>query len=277
MNNKSDIRLIRTLFSRFPNELFLCHRVINHLRTNENLSASGLLCLKTLEQCHHHMKHLCGLIDFATDGRKVSETFSPESYDSEQLISEITETFLNTVAGYLPVKATHCSKLSAPFPVYVNKNLFESIFLNLLYCCVKTIDAHNTKELKLTLSVKDTKQNICFHIHSGSAGRDPKLLAKLFSDDITETAFTEDVDEILVLSAKIAKHFVHQSNGKLTYTPLKNGCRYNISLPKAPKSATNRLCAPKTYIPSKKQFEETFAEFILASLLESDVPGGLKK
>ncbi len=277
MNNKTDIQLIRTLFSSFPNELFLCHTALEHLRTDENLSPAGLLRIKTIEQCHRHMHHLCHMIDFITSDRSISDPFTPDHYDSGALLSGITDTFLKTVAGYIPVSATHCSKPKMPLPVYVNKTMFETVFLNLLYCCIKSAEEEGSKQLKLALSVSETKKNIVFHIRTNTVVRDFEFLEQLFSDNPDYTSDIYNRDAVLALSVEIATAFVKKSGGRISYTPLKSGYRYDICLPKISATSAKALRAPKIYIPSVEQFNETFAEFILASLMKSDTGGGFKK
>jgi len=267
MKKEQYLALIRTLFAGLSNRLFLSHTALEQLRTNENLTPAGLLNLKTIGLCHRHMNHLCNLIDYLTSDEKSDPSDVPEYFDSEDLLSGITKTFSDTITGYFPITASFIPKLKSPQTIRISKTRFETVFLNILYSCLKTTDFSQNQRTKLTLSVSETKQYVTFHIRTNHSSSASEMIDKVFSDT---TGYTSDLyshDAVLALSLKIASAFVDEAHGNLSYKALKCGSRYDISLPKPEVSSDYMLHSPNTYVPSYDLFEETFAELKLISLL----------
>ena len=263
MNKDTDLSAIRTLCASFSGRLLLAHTTLEQVRLNENLSPAGLLNVKTLDLCHHHMNHICQFIEHIAEGNEPDTPYDTISYDSEQLLSGITEAFTKTISGYSSVTPIFASKLKTPCPVLVNKTNFETIILNLLYSCLKINDLSDNRKNQITLSVSDTKKNIIFHIRTNSTITSSELLEDivLFYNDDEEELFSRDAS--LALALEIADKFISEANGTLSFKPLKSGTRYDISLPKLPDIDQSVMCSSGHYTPSYKLFEETFAEFKL--------------
>ena len=266
MSNNSNYTLIKTLFAGLSSRLFVAYTSLENLKTSESLSPAGMLQVKTISLCHRHMNHICRLVDYLTTPS--SDSIKKNYYDSEELLSGITEAFSKTVSDYLPVSANFSSKLKSPHLVNINKNKFETVFLNILYSCLKAADLSGNRRTKLALSISETKTNITFRIRSNSNSPAPEIIEMILSDSYVDATDLLSQDAILALSLKIASLYVEEFNGSLTYTTTKNGSTYNLSIPKAPAEASSKLHSALTYVPTYKHFDETFAEFILESILD---------
>lgn len=266
MNKDTDNSLIRALVAGLPDRLFLSHAAIEQLRRNENLSPAGLLNINTIMLCHQHMHHICHFIEYLTSGHNTPEIYGADSFDSEEIISGIAKTFTGTISGYASVTATYCSKLKTSYPVHVNKTRFETVFLNILYSCLKSDDILNNKKTKITLSVHETKKNIIFHIQTNCTLSNPEILQHFHIIPPNENTEMYSRDVTLALSLEIADRFIREENGSLTYKQTKSGSRFDITLPKLMDLAPSKLSSPRKYIPSYTLFEETFADFALTCL-----------
>ena len=269
MNFEADT-LIKTLFESFPGSIFMAHTALTQLRSNEYLSPAGLLNTKTILFCHRHLNHLYQLIEYLASEPELPGTFKTSSFDSENLLTEITSEFTKTISGYSLATVSCCSKLKKPHPVQINKSKFETVILNLLYCCLKTTDLSDADKPKLNLSVGETAKNIVFHIRSNSLGDNSEFITRFLSEpDFCKTDIYSQ-DAVLAASLEIASRFVRESEGRLTYKVLKSGCRFDLTLPKFPRTPSKSLNDVRIFIPKTKIYEETFAELIFLKLANSE-------
>jgi len=263
MQDDTTLSLINTLFSAISGKLFTAHAALDQLRYCENLSPAGFLSVKTINLCHMYMNRICQLTDYLTNKDSLPELLSTNSFDSEQLMAEITSVFSTTISGFSSVTASFCSKLDRPFPIQINKTKFETVMLNLLYCFMKTDFPSEDKKTKINLSVSETKKNIVFHIRTNSIVENTSKLEQLLTTPRTLLPDSHSEDTVLALSLEVASKFVKESKGKLSYKTLKNSCRFDIALPKFPSVSESSLRAPQRYFPNLKNFNETFAELEL--------------
>lgn len=269
MSKNSELSLISTLTANILSNLFVSYTSLEHLRINENLSPSGLLKLKTAEFCNRRINLICRLIDYIDSEDSIPAAMNTDCFDCIQLFSAIKDAFKQTVAGYSTVCATFETKLDHSYSVQVNKMAFETIVLSLLYCCMKSFEDTDNNKGKIIFSVGETKDNIVFHIRTNTISPDSDLIKELIASNEHHYTDIYAPSAVLILTLEVASAFIQRAKGKLSYTTLKSGDRYDIYLPKYTSAPKNVLLSPIHYFPVLKNYEEFFAEFKLAYLTKN--------
>ena len=271
MSKISESSLISTLTANILSNLFVSYTSLEHLRLNENLSPSGLLKLKTAELCNQRINLICRLIDHIAPEDGIPASANTDCFDCIQLFSAIKDAFNQTVAGYSTVSTGFEKKLDRSYSVQVNKTAFETIVLSLLYCCMKSFEDTNTDKGKIIFSVGDTKDNIVFHIRTNTISPDSELIEEILTSREYHYTDIYAPSAVLILTLKVASAFIHRAQGKLTFSTLKSGNRFDIYLPKYTTAPKNVLLSPMHYFPVLKNYEEFFAEFKLAYLTKNQI------
>lgn len=269
MSKNSEFSLIGTLTANILSNLFVAYTSLEHLRINENLSPSGLLNIKTAELCNKRMNLICRLIDYIVSEDGIPASMNTDCFDCIQLFSAIKDAFNQTVAGYSTVSTGFEKKLDRSYSVQVNKTVFETIVLSLLYCCMKAFEDTNTDKGKITFSVGATKDNIVFHIRTNTISPDSKLIEEFLTSNEHHYTDIYAPSAVLALTLEVASAFIRRAKGRLSFTTLKSGNRYDIYLPKYTSAPKNVLLSPIHYFPALKNYEEFFAEFKLAYLTKN--------
>lgn len=266
MSKKSEFSLISTINANISSNLFVAYTSLEHLRLNENLSPSGLLSVRTIELCHKRMNLMSKLLDFVATKDNIPASMNTDCFDCTQLFSAVKDAFRQTVSEYSTLSTDFCSKLEHSYSVQVNKMAFETIVLSLLYCCVKSFEDTGTNKGKIIFSISETKDSIVFHIRTNIISPDSELIEQLLTSDKHHETDIYSPEAVLALTLEVASEFMRRAKGKLSFTTLKSGNRYDIYLPKITSAPKNVLLSPTHYFPTMENYEGFFAEFKLAHI-----------
>lgn len=267
-----DENITASMISTFKNMALLSYNSAISIEIEESLSVNGQKNINTLKLCAVQTNRLCNMLSFLMNP-ETSDNDRLESFEIENLLSEIASNFSKTVAAYSPV-ITECSVQSKrPLSILIKKTKFELIILNILYCLLKIRPERKNAPLKILISATENKNSIIFHIKDNGNPLSPEIIEAAFSDlvslprDINDRSFATMVS----LSIKVALKSAKQLSGSLEYKPLKSGNRFDITLPKEAPEATNSFRSPVRYIPTPYYYDETFADITLEAILQKVV------
>lgn len=212
--------------------------------------------------------------EYLTDGDLSFKEDNLMQFEVENLANEVANRFERTISGYLPVKTNVKIALKNDFSIALDKTGFELAVLNLLYCILKTNTTLKAKPILVTIYVTENKNNIIFHIRDNSSPINPSIIDKAFSTKNLAGNTLDDCSytDLIELSLRVAQKAVIQMQGTLTHVPLKSGNRFDVSLPKFPKTSptnpeTYLLHSTTRYIPTSFRYAQTFADICLEGLL----------
>ncbi len=267
-----DENITACMISTFKNMSLLSYNSAVSIEIEESLSVNGQKNINTLKLCAVQANRLCNMLSFLTCP-DTPDNDRLESFEIENLLSEIASRFSKTVAAYSPV-VTECKVQSKqPLSILVKKTNFELIILNILYCLLKIRPEKKNTPLKISISATENKDSIVFRIKDNGNPLNSEIIDAAFSDSVSLPRDINDrsLSTMVSLSIKVALKSAKQMSGSLEYKPLKSGNRFDITLPKEVPGAANRFHSPVRYIPTSYYYDETFADISLESILQKVV------
>lgn len=223
--------------------------------------------LRTAELCNCQINRICNIVEYLFSPDCTMFTETPKSFDSFELLSEITKNFSETVSKYISVKTECYSKLQKSTPVLVNKIKFEFMILSLFYCSLSTSSTNRSNLLKLTSYMTETQDSLIFHLRDNCNAINHEIIQKAFSDNAALFNNPDTHEALIVLSLNAAKKAAEEINGKLSYKALKSGNRYDIIVSKSCVTDLPLAKSPTTYTPSTKIYKEIFGYLELENQL----------
>lgn len=248
-----------TMIATFKNLVSVSHQALEDIKNHFDMPPAIFRKLHAADICNFQINKICNLLEYIFKSR---DSINPvEDFDPFDLLSEITNTFAQTVAGYVDISTDCYSKLLRPVPMQIDKTKFEFMFLNLLYICLRSAESYNFRGAKFTLYITETQNSLIFHLRDNCRNINSKIIqAALFDEDDYVMPFADPVDSIIALSLKAALYSAQELNGTLSYKALKSGNRYDISLPKSVQEHSRKAKSLARYIPTYSLYEEIFAD-----------------
>ncbi len=275
MHNSQDYPLIMAIFAIFKQLILVSYNATDRvLNFEQSLSVENMQRLQTSQVCKLHINRICNIFQYLYENKKDSSAISKkQTFEPDRLVTGIAENFADTVSGYAEVQVSFTPKSQAT-PILIEKTRLELAIFNLLYCSL-----HNIKDkgdsLKLNLYITESKEQTIFHIRDNSKIIDSEIIHHVFSDK--DISFKPDslFDSVVALSLNAAAKTTADMGGKLTYSALKSGNRYDIILPKTQES--EKVYAAQsiaTYMPTFAYLREILASIQVEELLRNHPPTG---
>lgn len=271
MSFKFDENLFSAMSSSFRHMLCLAYQSLIAIETNESLSVSGQKNLNSLRFCLFQSSRLFNMADYLMDTDTNSLQKRTETFEIEDILTGIVDAFCQTISAYTPVTSKCSTNLGESACVLLDKSKFELVFLNLLYCCVKKRPNHGKSNLRLFVSVTENKENVVFHIRDNNTNLNQKVVDAAFSPSLPKfkSKNTDSFDYLVEFSLKVAYKCARQMGAKISYTPLKSGNRFDLSIPKAPICQDIRVCSPRAYITDGQLCRQILASLITEEACEN--------
>lgn len=265
MHNDQSLFFLEIL-SAIKQAAYTAHDSLDHISA-DNLTLSDFQYYKATHLGIFQVNRLCSSAEylFANDNSNI--TYS--SYNIEQLLEQISSEFSSTISEYFPVSVKHYTRLSRAFAVYTDERKLELAILQLFYCSLKNSSFESFDPIKITFYATETNNHIVFHIRDNAKTLSNSVVSSLNSP-VNSILFKGDelnFNAVMAQSVAVANKAISELSGKLEYTPLKSGNRFDIYLPKHPVSAQIQMASPNTYIPDLSLYSAIFAEFKLAHTL----------
>ena len=264
-----DKNTLDSLVAYFKHMIYLNYTSIQEIELRESLSTVSAHHLQAAKFCDLQLNRMCNVFEYLTDEEQELDKKKLQSFEVADLVDEIASQFSSAVSGVRPLSVEVKTKIQDGAVIMVDKLKFELIVLNILYCCIKGRAHKKNDNVKITISVSETKDKVVFTIRDNN----PALVSEPAEDVFAVPAISaeENVDlqaEILMrCSLNVALKSVQQMKGELLHTPLKGGNRFVVRLPKAQESLY-RASSPAIYVPTYSYYNELFADIRLESILE---------
>jgi hypothetical protein len=256
--------LTQAIISSFKNLVCLGYDAIDAIDIEESLSVSGRKRLNSLRSCALQMNRICNIVDFLiTPDDECDYTFC-KNYDPKDLLEETIRSFESVVWGCLDIKTELKIDLPNCLPLILDQTRFEFMFLNILYCCIKQPSQCGAHPIKIIVSATETKDKIIIRIRDNNSNNISKIINSIGgSADFTLFNINDRSFETLVsLSIRTAYKAAEQLEGRVSYTSLKSGNRFEITLPKYPTYAGNLLYSLTPYHPDINVYNQIFADIL---------------
>ncbi len=275
MHNNQDFTLAMAVLAIFKQLILISYNATDRvLNFEQSLSIENMQRLQTSQVCKLHMNRICNIFQYLYENKKDSSAISKkQTFEPDCLISGIAENFADTVAGYADIQVSFTPKVQTT-PILVEKTRLELAVFNLLYCSLHNIKGKGAS-LKLNLYITENKEQTIFHIRDNSKIINREIIECAFSDG--EMRFDEDslFDSVVALSLNAAAKATTDMGGKLTYSALKSGNRYDIILPKAQETGKVYTAhSIATYTPNFAYLREILASIQVEKLLKDHPPSG---
>ncbi len=262
--------IMRVFFSSLRNIAYICYSSLEYVLSGRfSLPIEARHRLSSAESCTLHINRMVQIFDYLleTDG------FRSDSFDPQQILEQLSDTFLKTVSGYTKVSIEVYSKMKNSPPLMVNKDVLELIILNILYASLRNADEHGRKSTKLALYLTENRNSIVIHIRDNCPLISPQIIENVFSGKKHRLNKEKPFQSVITLSLDLANLTTVEINGKFDYRALKSGNRFDIALPKCPASAPMSVAgSPKKYLPTHYYFKKFFADLSPDdTLTESDL------
>ena len=264
MNNNQNLFFLEIL-SAIKQAAFTAHDSLDHIST-ANFSLSDFQYYKATHLGIFQINRLCSSGEYLFSNNNSNLTYS--SFDIEQLLEQIASGFSSTVSEYFPVSIKYYTRLNRAFAVHTDEHKLELAILQLLYCSLKSTSIESLDPIKITFYATETNTHIVFHIRDNGKTLSDSVVSSLSSPDNSVSFRCNELNfnAVMAQSVAVANKAVSELSGKLEYTPLKTGNRFDIYLPKQPSSAQKQMASPATYIPDIALYSAIFAEFKLAHI-----------
>ncbi len=272
MDNKLSSFFLETL-SSFRQAIYTCHNSLDRI-SGKNFSVSDYQHYKAVQLGLFHMNRICSSAEYLLTHESYSGRQIYHSYNIDELLEQISSSFCSTVSEYFPVSVKHYTRLDHSFAIQTDEYKLELAILQILYCFLKNTSIESFDPIKITFYATETKSSIVFHIRDNSTPLTPSVVTALNSDDNSVLFASDELsfNAVMAQSVAVAKKAVDELSGKLLYSPLKSGNRFDIVLPKQPARAQFGMASTVPFIPNLALYTATFAEFILPFIL-NNIPG----
>lgn len=264
MNNDQSIFFLEIL-SAIKQAAYTIHNSLDHI-SGDNFTLSDFQYYKASHLGVFQINRLCSSGEYLFSNGNSDLTYS--SYDIEQLLEQISSGFSSTISEYFPISVKYYTRLNRAFAVYTDERKLELAILQLLYCSLKSSSIESFEPIKITLYATETNSHIVFHIRDNGRTLNDSIVSSLSSPDNSVLFKCDDLNfnAVMAQSVAVANKAVSELSGRLEYTPLKSGNRFDIYLPKQPFTAQMQMASPAAYIPNLALYSAIFAEFKLAHI-----------
>lgn len=275
MHSSKDYPLILAILAIFKQLIMVSYNAIDRvLNFEQSLSVENMQRLQTSQVCKLHMNRICNIFQYLYENKKDSDSISKkQTFEPDHLVIGIAENFADTVSGYADVQISFVPKAQTT-PILIEKTRLELAIFNLLYCSLHNIKSKGNS-LKLNLYITESKEQTVFHIRDNSKIIDSEIIDYVFSGK--DINFNPDslFDSIVALSLNAAAKATADMGGRLVYSALKSGNRYDIIIPKTQelgKVYTAQSIA--TYMPNFAYLREILASIQVEKLLKDHPSAG---
>lgn len=267
MNNNQNLFYLATL-SAIKQAAYTVHDSLDHI-CRDNFTLSDFQHHKAAHLGTFHINQICSSSEYIFSDDNSNSPYA--SYNIEQLIEQISSGFSSTVSEFFPVSVKYYTRLNRAFSVYTDIHKLELIILQLLYCCLKSSSVESFDPIKTTLYATETNTHIVFHIRDNGKALSDSVVSSLNSPyDFLSFKYDDfNFDAVMAQAVAVASRAVTELSGKLEYTQLKSGNRFDIYLPKQQMSAQIKMASPDVYIPNLALYSTIFVEFKLAHILKN--------
>ncbi len=269
--NIPDLNAVFSMLAVFQQMAHHSYDAFKQIEQITPLSPAGRRALSAGKQSAMHTNRICNIYNYLFDTSSGVDIKKLESFEIKTMMKEIIFRFENIVSTFNNVSVSFKSNLEEDSLITISKTHFELIILNLLYCAVKNSPEAAPRSVKISISVTENKEHIIFRISDDNQYPDGCDIQRLLSD--APYCFGEiDINSpsgMIGMSVKVVQKSVLEMNGKLTYTQLKNGNRFDVHLPKDVRVPTYTMCSPVRYTPSFNYFNEIFADLRLEYILSA--------
>ncbi|MBQ9756927.1 MAG: ATP-binding protein [Clostridia bacterium] len=261
MKRNANRSLERTFIAAISQFAFCCHDAIEKVQNTTNLPLFCYEHLASANLCTIHINRVCNIFEHLLSQESPSP-FSPklQSFNPEEVLSGIAKTLTDTVADHISVKIDLCPGSSCNFPMTVDMEKFEFAFLNLLYCSLRSAENSVHKSTKISLSVRELKDHLQFHIKDNGNFVNPLIKENFRVGGRPLSGFYSTRDTMVSFSFDVANKLILDMQGTFSYKSLKSGNRYDITLPKFPKDLPDAVNSIARYIPTIRYFNELFLD-----------------
>ncbi|MBQ9737234.1 MAG: HAMP domain-containing histidine kinase [Clostridia bacterium] len=264
-----DKNTLYSLIAYFKHMIYLNYTAIQEIELRESLSTVSAHHLQAAKFCDLQLNRMCNIFEYLMDDEPDVDKKKLQSFEVGDLVDEIASQFSSATSGVRPLSVEVKTKIQDGAVIMIDKLKFELIVLNILYCCVKERVHKKNDNVKITISVSETKDKVVFTIRDNN----PALVSEPADDVFAMPAMFEEgnatlqAETLMRFSLNVALKSVQQMKGELLYTPLKGGNRFVVRLPKAQESL-HRASSPAIYVPTYSYYNELFADIRLERILE---------
>lgn len=268
MNNGLNSFFLETL-SSIKQAIYTCHNSLEHI-SGSNFSLAEFQHYKAVQLGLFQINRICSSAEYLLTHNSYNSHRTYSSYNIDELLDQISSTFCSTVSEYFPVSVKHYTRLDHSFFVQTDERKLELAILQILYCCLKNSSLESFDPINITFYATETKNSIVFHIRDNSLPLNPVITEAINTNDSSVLFASDEIsfNAIMAQSVAVVKKAVGELSGKLVYTPLKSGNRFDIYLPKFQSRGQLGMASPAPYIPDLALYAATFAEFKLAFTLD---------
>ncbi len=248
--------------------LYICNNSIEGI-SRAQFSLPEMQHYKKLCLGVFHTNRVCNMCEYILSAKDSDDNLKLQNYDINNLLVLMTDSFESTVAAYIPIKLNYYAKLSHSYSVMINQRKFENLVLNILHCCIDNSSLNPSAPVKITIYATETKDSIVFHIRDNNSPINLQIINDAFSDTLPNNILTDKFSfaSVATLTLATAKKAAFELSGRLSYSPLKSGNRFDIYLPKYRKTSPDLMHSPVPYLPSIDLFFEIFADVRLGHRL----------
>lgn len=241
--------------------LYICNNSIEGI-SRAQFSLPEMQHYKKLCLGVFHTNRVCNMCEYILSSKDCDDNLQMQTYDINNLLELMTGSFKSTVAEYIPIKLNYYTKLRHSYSVMINQRKFENLVLNILHCCIDNNSLNPSVPVKITIYATETKDSIVFHIRDNNSPINSKIIDTAFSDNLPNNIFTDKFNfaSVATLTLATAKKSALELSGRLSYSPLKSGNRFDIYLPKYRKISSDLMHSSVPYLPSMDLFFEIFAD-----------------
>lgn len=259
MLEKNNMSVFDALSKSIRNSARMCYSEIECLQFEENLTPSGMAHLQSAKLCTFFINRIICLMDIWFGSTHFFRDSPSEELDLESIIEGMGEHIIGLLPTAQP-KIKYSPKPAEGATVYTERSRLEFILLNILYCCAR--NEHLSSRLGITFGVTEKQKDVVFHIHDNCKNLEPCI-----SDDpIAE--LNRKIDDLtpnmaaMLLSMAIAEKTLREIGGRLEYTPLKSGNKFDIYVPRKVRDSKEHLSTPTIYKPNFSLFRQMLADVI---------------
>ena len=273
MTSNKDYTFYIAFLASMRTYLSISNESLDDIMIKYSLPTEVMHKLRSSVLCHFQLNRMCNLLEYIISPQRLESVQDFESFDPLNILTEMSTTFSKTVSGYIPLTTNCYSKLRRPVPIQVNKAKFELVFLNLLYCSLRSADNSRSKDTKLTFYITENKDSFVFHLRDNCRTINSQIVERVFSDSPVSTTLDNTIDSVIALSLEAALKAACELEGSIAYKPLKSGNRYDISLPKSASGKPSLAKSISLYTPTYSYYDQIFADILLEKHINKNLNG----
>ena len=259
MFEKNNMSVFDALSKSIRNSARLCYSEIENIQFEENLTPAGMSHLQSAKLCTFFINRILCLMDIWFG----STHFFRDSLSEELDIKSIVEGMGKHLAGLLPAlkpDMKYSPKAAEGSTIITERSRLEFVLLNILYCCAR--NERTSSKLRITFGVTERRRSVIFHIHDNCKKLEPCMSDDPFAELNRKIDGAAPNNAAMLLSIAVADKTIREIGGRIEYTPLKHGNKFDIRVPRAAAASKECMSSPIIYTPNTSLFQQMLADVI---------------